>query len=126
MIFAFTDAQRAAAQASKERLQASGELAAPVVTEIVPAGKFTKAEDYHQQYVEKGGVAYCHVRRHRAAAAPPPRPRKTKAHKNGRVRVAHRPPTGSWLQGPDSKDASQPPDTCASAVASVMAGQRAA
>lgn len=33
-----------------------------IVTEIIPAGPFYFAEEYHQQYVEKGGRAYCHVR----------------------------------------------------------------
>jgi methionine-R-sulfoxide reductase len=38
------------------------------VTEISAAGEFTKAEDYHQQYVEKGGIASCHIRRKKAEA----------------------------------------------------------
>ncbi len=33
-----------------------------IVTEVIPAGPFYFAEDYHQQYVEKGGRAYCHTR----------------------------------------------------------------
>ena len=62
-IFFFTPEQKAKAVASKDRLQASGELSAPIVTEIQPASKFTKAEAYHQQYVEKGGFAACHLRK---------------------------------------------------------------
>ena len=64
VIFTYSDAQRAAAIATRDALQASGELSAPIVTEIVPSATFTPAEEYHQQYVEKGGVAFCHVRRH--------------------------------------------------------------
>ena len=45
--------QEAAAVASKERLQRAGRYREPIVTEIVPAGEFTRAEDYHQQYFEK-------------------------------------------------------------------------
>ncbi|HEX4824277.1 MAG TPA: peptide-methionine (R)-S-oxide reductase MsrB [Candidatus Polarisedimenticolaceae bacterium] len=62
VIFYFTEDQKARAEASRKRLASSGELAAPVVTEIVPAATFTKAEAYHQQYVEKGGSAACHRR----------------------------------------------------------------
>jgi peptide-methionine (S)-S-oxide reductase len=65
VIFFFTPEQQRAAIASRDKLQASGELDAPIVTQIVPAAPFYKAEDYHQQYVEKGGVAFCHVRRHK-------------------------------------------------------------
>ncbi len=43
--------QRAAALASKEKLQGSGRE--PIVTEITPAAPFYMAEDYHQQYLEK-------------------------------------------------------------------------
>ncbi len=49
--------QEAAAKASKEALEASGRLSRPVVTEIVAAGPFYMAEDYHQQYFEKRGRA---------------------------------------------------------------------
>jgi len=63
VIFTFSEAQRAAALRTRDALQASGELSAPIVTEIVPASTFTRAEEYHQQYVEKGGFAHCHVRR---------------------------------------------------------------
>jgi peptide-methionine (S)-S-oxide reductase len=62
VIFFFTADQRVRAMASKDRLQASGQLSAPIVTEIQAASRFTKAEEYHQQYVEKGGIAACHRR----------------------------------------------------------------
>jgi len=63
VIFYHTPLQAKAAIASKKKLAASGELKDPIVTEIVPAGPFYKAEEYHQQYVEKGGFAACHVRK---------------------------------------------------------------
>ena len=62
-IFYFTPEQKAAAIASRDQLQKSGELTDPIVTQIVPSATFTKAEEYHQQYVEKGGVAYCNRRK---------------------------------------------------------------
>jgi peptide-methionine (S)-S-oxide reductase len=67
VIFYFSEAQKKAALATRDRLQKSGDLDAPIVTEIVPAAPFTLAEDYHQQYVEKGGHASCHFRRKRAS-----------------------------------------------------------
>jgi peptide-methionine (S)-S-oxide reductase len=62
-IFFHSDIQKKIAQAAKEKLQKSGELDAPVVTEIVAAPTFWHAEGYHQQYVEKGGYASCHPRK---------------------------------------------------------------
>lgn len=53
--------QEAAAKASKERLQQSGRFRRPIVTAINPAETFYMAEDYHQQYLEKRGMASCHV-----------------------------------------------------------------
>ena len=53
--------QEAAARDSKERLEAEGRWRNPIVTEIVPAGPFYEAEDYHQQYLEKRGRASCTV-----------------------------------------------------------------
>ncbi len=60
-IFYHTPEQKAAAEASKARLDQSGKLARPIVTEIVPADHFWFAEDYHQQYSEKRGIAGCRV-----------------------------------------------------------------
>ena len=60
-IFIFNPQQEAAAKASKERLQQSGKSKRPIVTEITPAGEFYRAEEYHQQYLEKRGLASCHL-----------------------------------------------------------------
>ena len=62
-IFYHTPEQRAAAIASRDRLQASGRLRGPVVTEILPAAEFWRAEEYHQRYLEKRGEPGCHVSR---------------------------------------------------------------
>ncbi len=56
-IFTHGPEQEAAARATKERLQSSGALRRDIVTEIVPAVAFYRAEDYHQQYFEKRGRA---------------------------------------------------------------------
>jgi len=61
-IFFHTPDQEAAAQASKEKLGQSGHYSKPIATQIVPAVTFYEAEDYHQQYLEKRGLATCHIR----------------------------------------------------------------
>jgi peptide-methionine (S)-S-oxide reductase len=60
-IFYHTEAQKAAASASKERWDSSGKFPRPIVTEITPASTFYRAEEYHQRYLEKRGLASCHV-----------------------------------------------------------------
>jgi peptide-methionine (S)-S-oxide reductase len=60
-IFYHTPEQQAAAQASKDALAKSGKYRRPIVTEIVPAPEFWRAEEYHQQYLEKRGLAQCHI-----------------------------------------------------------------
>jgi peptide-methionine (S)-S-oxide reductase len=61
-IFYHTPEQKAVAEASKERLTKSGKRKRPIVTEIVAAAPFHRAEEYHQQYLLKRGEASCHVR----------------------------------------------------------------
>ncbi len=59
-IFVHDEAQLAAALASKEGLDASGRLRRPIVTQVVPAAIFWRAEEYHQRYIEKNGGG-CHI-----------------------------------------------------------------
>jgi len=60
-IFFQTPEQEAAALASKERLEKSGRYKRPIVTEITPARTFYRAEEYHQRYLEKHGLAHCRI-----------------------------------------------------------------
>ncbi|MHC4474714.1 MAG: peptide-methionine (S)-S-oxide reductase MsrA [Planctomycetota bacterium] len=58
-IFYHNQRQLQAATRSRERLQESGKLDKPIATEITPASKFYRAEQYHQRYLEKKGRASC-------------------------------------------------------------------
>lgn len=60
-IFWHDEEQRRAAEQSKAAEQASGRHSRPIVTEIVQAVPFYEAEDYHQQYLEKRGLATCRI-----------------------------------------------------------------
>jgi peptide-methionine (S)-S-oxide reductase len=60
-IFYHSEAQKAAAEASKAAMEKSGRYSRPIVTEIVPAQTFYPAEEYHQRYLEKRGLASCHI-----------------------------------------------------------------
>jgi len=63
VIFYYTPAQEAAAKASKDRLTREREFGGrPIVTEILPAPTFWRAEEYHQRYLEKHGRAACPIR----------------------------------------------------------------
>lgn len=61
-IFFHSPEQEQSARGSKEKLQNSGQFHRPVVTDIRPAAHFYEAEDYHQQYLEKRGLASCHIK----------------------------------------------------------------
>jgi peptide-methionine (S)-S-oxide reductase len=60
VIFFFTPEQEAAARKSKAALEGSRRFPRPIATEIVPAGPFYRAEEYHQRYLEKRGAASCY------------------------------------------------------------------
>ncbi|MDX1608962.1 MAG: peptide-methionine (S)-S-oxide reductase MsrA [Halofilum sp. (in: g-proteobacteria)] len=55
-IFYLDEAQREAAERSKNEQAWSGRHRGPIVTEITPAGTFYRAEEYHQRYFEKNGI----------------------------------------------------------------------
>lgn len=62
VIFFHTPEQEAAAKASKEKLQKTGVYKRPIVTEVAPASEFYRAEEYHQQYLEKRGASHCSIK----------------------------------------------------------------
>jgi peptide-methionine (S)-S-oxide reductase len=57
-IFFHTPEQEQVARASRDRWQSR--FNRPIVTQIVPAGAFYPAEEYHQRYLEKKGLRSCH------------------------------------------------------------------
>lgn len=61
VIFYHTEEQKKIAQQSKEALEHSGKYRDPIVTEIVPAQTFWRAEEYHQKYVMKKGGGGCRI-----------------------------------------------------------------
>ena len=64
VIFVTSPKQREIAELAKQHAQESGRWKRPIVTEIVDAGAFTPAEDYHQKYLEKHPGGYtCHFMR---------------------------------------------------------------
>ena len=60
-VFFVSPEQEARALAAKRRLDESGKYRRKVVTEISPAKEFYRAEEYHQQYLEKRGMPSCHL-----------------------------------------------------------------
>ncbi len=58
-IFFHTPEQKEVAESSKEAAQSR--FRRPIATEITAAGTFWRAEEYHQQYLEKRGMGSCHI-----------------------------------------------------------------
>jgi peptide methionine sulfoxide reductase msrA/msrB len=59
VIFYYTPEQKAAAKAAIARLTASHRFSRPIVTQVVAATDFWKAEEYHQHYLDKNGLSSC-------------------------------------------------------------------
>jgi peptide methionine sulfoxide reductase msrA/msrB len=60
-IFYTNEAQREEAEKMVVELSEQKIFQDPIVTQIVAAGEFYAAEDYHQKYTEKTGRGFCHV-----------------------------------------------------------------
>ena len=57
-IFYHSEEQKRLAEESKKKLAGSGRFDKPIVTEILPAGAFYRAEEYHQDYWKKNPIRY--------------------------------------------------------------------
>lgn len=60
-IFYHSPAQETAALETIARLTAEKKFPRPIVTQVVPATTFWRAEEYHQKYLEKRGAVSCHI-----------------------------------------------------------------
>jgi peptide methionine sulfoxide reductase msrA/msrB len=60
-VFYGSEGQAREARAEIETLSASGRYAKPIATQVLPAGPFYRAEDYHQGYLRANPGGYCHV-----------------------------------------------------------------
>ena len=61
VIFFHSPAQKVAAEKKIAALSKAKQFKSPIVTVVEPAPKFWIAEEYHQRYLEKRGLASCHV-----------------------------------------------------------------
>jgi peptide-methionine (S)-S-oxide reductase len=61
VVFYHSPEQEAAAKATIARLTEEKRFRKPIVTQVVPAQTFWRAEEYHQKYLEKRGAVSCHI-----------------------------------------------------------------
>jgi peptide-methionine (S)-S-oxide reductase len=61
VVFFHSPEQEKAAKETITRLTAEKRFPKPIVTQVVPAQTFWRAEEYHQKYLEKRGAASCHI-----------------------------------------------------------------
>ena len=61
VIFFHSPEQEAVAKATIARLTEQKAFKKPIVTQVVPAENFWRAEEYHQKYLEKRGLSSCHI-----------------------------------------------------------------
>jgi peptide-methionine (S)-S-oxide reductase len=61
VIFYHSPEQKRAAEESKAALEKNGRFRQPIVTQVEPAPKFYRAEEYHQRYLEKRGQTHCAI-----------------------------------------------------------------
>ena len=62
-IFYADETEKRLAEASRDRLAATGPFKKPIATQILPLGEFYPAEDYHQDYYKKNPLRYRYYRR---------------------------------------------------------------
>lgn len=61
VVFYHTPEQKEAAEKRIAELEAAGRYKRPIVTQVVPAQPFYRAEEYHQKYLAKRGLSSCHI-----------------------------------------------------------------
>jgi len=61
VIFYHSPEQKSAAETSRKKIDMSGRFRQPVVTQIEPAPKLWRAEEYHQRYLQKRGQSHCAI-----------------------------------------------------------------
>ncbi len=61
VIFYHSAEQKETAEKVLQETEHTGKFSNPIVTEIVQAKPFYKAEEYHQQYLQKRGLGACHL-----------------------------------------------------------------